>query len=174
MTLGVTAKLKLKTSLTDVPFAVNDAQLLAEMGWNIWDNDRSINDGHFSEGIMRKLISKYTSREWVSFYNHYVQDCVVEKLDVEPCIHILDCTKIPVNLENENYEEATVVKLDGETFRYERWIHIFRQEKIYSWQFPVGMAEASKQETQNPGNPISNGTGAIMGKRCAHGRCPYQ
>lgn len=35
MTLAVTAKLKLKTSLTDVPFAVNDAELLSELGWNI-------------------------------------------------------------------------------------------------------------------------------------------
>lgn len=66
---------------------------------------------------MRKLISKYTSGEWVDFYNHYVQDSLVKKLEIQPCIHILDCTKIPVNLENENYEEATVVKIDGKTFR---------------------------------------------------------
>lgn len=117
MALAVTAKLKLKTSLTDVPFAVNDAELLSELGWNIWDTDRSINDGLFSEGVMRKLISKYTSEEWVDFYNHYVQNSLVEKLGIQPCIHILDCTKIPVNLENENYEGATVVKIDGETFR---------------------------------------------------------
>lgn len=117
MALAVTAKLKLKTSLTDVPFAVNDAQLLSELGWNIWDTDRSINDGLFSEGVMRKLVSKYTSEEWVDFYNHYVQDSLVEKLGIQPCIHILDCTKIPVNLENENYEGSSVVKIDGETFR---------------------------------------------------------
>lgn len=117
MALAVTAKLKLKTSLTDVPFAVNDAELLSELGWNIWDTDRSINNGLFSEGVMRKLISKYTSEEWVDFYNHYVQNSLVEKLGIQPCIHILDCTKIPVNLENENYEGATVVKIDGETFR---------------------------------------------------------
>ncbi|XBX08307.1 hypothetical protein QMP26_09610 [Enterocloster clostridioformis] len=73
MTLAVTAKLELKTSLTDVPFAVNDAELLSELGWNIWDADRSINNGLFSEGVMRKLISKYTSGEWVDFYNHYVR-----------------------------------------------------------------------------------------------------
>ncbi|MEG1313211.1 MAG: transposase [Bacilli bacterium] len=93
----------MKTSLTDVPFAVNDAELLAELGWNIWDNERDINDGLFSESVMRKLIAKYNREEWVTFYNHYVQDFLIKKMDLQPTIHILDCTKIPVNLKNENY-----------------------------------------------------------------------
>lgn len=33
------------------------------------------------------------------------------------CIHILDCTKILVNRGNENYEESSVVKIDGDTMR---------------------------------------------------------
>jgi len=117
LVLCVAAKLKLKTSLTDVPFAVNDAELLAELGWNAWDYGRDINEGLFSENVMRRLVSKYTSDEWVSFYNHYVQDFLVGGLGPRPCIHILDCTKIPVNLDNDNYEESTVVKIDGETTR---------------------------------------------------------
>ncbi len=40
--LAVAAKLKYKTSLTDVPFAVTEAELLAESGWNIWDHERDI------------------------------------------------------------------------------------------------------------------------------------
>ena len=117
LSLAVTAKLKIKTSLTDVPFAVNDAQLLAELGWNVWDNERDLNDGLFSESVMRKLLSKYTSEEWVAFYNNYVHDCLMSKRDIKPNIHILDCTKIPVNLHNENYENSSVVKIEGEVFR---------------------------------------------------------
>ena len=117
LSLAVTAKLKIKTSLTDVPFAVNDAQLLAELGWNVWDNERDLNDGLFSESVMRKLLSKYTSEEWISFYNSYVQKYLTPKLNIKPDIHILDCTKIPVNLQNENYENSSVVKIDGEVFR---------------------------------------------------------
>lgn len=117
LALAITAKLKLKTSLTDVPFAVSDAELLAELGWNLWDDQRAINDGLFSESVMRKLIAKYSSEEWFSFYNRYVQDFLLNKLGLQPCIHILDCTKIPVNLKNENYEGSTVVKIDGEVFR---------------------------------------------------------
>ena len=115
--LAVTAKLKIKTSLTDVPFAVSDAGLLAELGWNIWDNERGINEGLFSESVMRKLLAKYSSGEWISFYNGYVQKYVLEKLDTHPNIHILDCTKVPVNLRNDNYENSSVVKIDGENVR---------------------------------------------------------
>ena len=90
--LAVAAKLKCRTSLTDVPFAVTEAELLAELGWNIWDNERDVNDGLFSESVMRKLLAKYKSEEWGSFYNSYVQEHLVKELDIQPCVHILDCT----------------------------------------------------------------------------------
>lgn len=115
--LAVAAKLKCKTSLTDVPFAVTEAELLAELGWNIWDNERDVNEGLFSESVMRKLLAKYSSQEWVSFYNHYVQEHLMEKLDIQPYIHILDCTKVLVNLDNNHYENSSVAKIDGETMR---------------------------------------------------------
>jgi len=115
--LAITAKLKLKTSLTDVPFAINDAGLLAGLGWDAWDYGRDINDGLFSEYVMRSTASKYSSKEWTAFYNHYVQDYVLENMGVRPYIHILDCTKIPVNSDNKNYENPSVVTIDGETTR---------------------------------------------------------
>ena len=115
--LAVAAKLKCKTSLTDVPFAVTEAELLAELGWNIWDNERNVNEGLFSESVMRKLLAKYKSGEWVSFYNSYVQEHLMPELNIQPCVHILDCTKVLVNLDNGNYENSSVVKIDGETMR---------------------------------------------------------
>ena len=115
--LAVAAKLKCKTSLTDVPFAVTEAELLAELGWNLWDQERDVKDGIFSESVMRKLLAKYSSEEWISFYNNYVQKYLLDKLGLQPCIHILDCTKILVNLDNEHYENSSVVKIGGETMR---------------------------------------------------------
>ena len=115
--LAVAAKLKRKTSLTDVPFAITEAELLAELGWNLWDYERDVNEGLFSESVMRKLLGKYSSKEWGSFYNTYVQKYLMEELDIQPCIHILDCTKVLVNLDNGNYENSTVVKIDGENMR---------------------------------------------------------
>ncbi len=94
-------------------FAVTETELLAELGWNPWDNERDVNEGLFSESVMRKLIAKYSGEEWASFYNAYVQEHLCPKLDVQPYIHILDCTKILVNLDNDNYENSSVVKIEG-------------------------------------------------------------
>ncbi|SDE80034.1 hypothetical protein SAMN04488499_1021106, partial [Sporomusa acidovorans] len=78
--LAVTAKLKLKTSLTDVPFAVTDAELLSELGWNVWDTERDLENGLFSENVMRRLIAKYDSDEFIAFYNRYVQEKLLPEL----------------------------------------------------------------------------------------------
>jgi len=44
LTLAITVKMKIKTSLTDVPFAITNAETLSEIGWNIWDNERSLEE----------------------------------------------------------------------------------------------------------------------------------
>ncbi|WP_217302080.1 transposase [Clostridium sp. 001] len=118
--LAITAKMKLKTSLTDVAFAVTDAELLSEIGWNIWDTDRNLEEGLFAEGVMRNLITQYGTtekNELIKSYNHYIQNVVFPSLDISPSIHILDCTKIKVNLNNANYENSEVIKIDGESVR---------------------------------------------------------
>lgn len=51
------------------------------------------------------------------FINSYVKEHLMKKLDIQPCVHILDCTKILVNLDNDNYENASAVKIDGEAMR---------------------------------------------------------
>ena len=96
---------------------MTEAELLAELGWNIWDNERDVNDGLFSESVMRNLLAKYKSEEWVSFYNGYVQEHLMKELDIQPCVHILDCTKVLVNPDNDNYENSSVIKTDGKTAR---------------------------------------------------------
>ena len=44
LALAITAKMKIKTSLTDVPYAITSAETLSEIGWNIWDNERGLKD----------------------------------------------------------------------------------------------------------------------------------
>lgn len=115
--LSIAAKMKLKTSLTDIPFAVTDGELLSELGWNVWDNERSLEKGLFEEGTIRNLISKYKAEESIEAYNKYIQDIIMPQLNIEPQIHILDCTKIEVKLDNKNYEKSEVVNDDGEIKR---------------------------------------------------------
>jgi len=115
--LAITAKMKLKTSLTDVGFAVTDGELLSEFGWNVWDTDRTLEKGLFAEGVMRNLVQKYDADDFIDSYNNYVQNIVMPSLDIAPSIHILDCTKIQVNLDNTNYQNSEVIKDDGKAIR---------------------------------------------------------
>ncbi|WP_164917246.1 transposase [Clostridium sp. JN-9] len=115
--LAITAKMKLKTSLTDVAFAVTDGELLSELGWNMWDTNKNLEEGLFAEGVMRNLIQKYDAEEFIESYNNYVQNVVMPSLNIAPSIHILDCTKIHVNLDNVNYENSETIKDDGKVIR---------------------------------------------------------
>ncbi|NLZ53417.1 MAG: transposase [Thermoanaerobacteraceae bacterium] len=117
LTLAITAKMKIKTSLTDVPFAITDAETLSEIGWNIWDNERSLEEGLMSEGAIRNLVKKYTVEELIQAYNVYVQEYVFPKMDILPDIHILDCTELEVNLNNSNYEGSEVISDEDGTRR---------------------------------------------------------
>ena len=110
LTLAITAKMKLKTSLTDIPFAITDGETLSEIGWNIWDNERSLEEGLMSEGTIRNLVKKYTAEELIQAYNVYVQEQVYPNMDIMSDIHILDCTEIEVELDNDNYEYSEVIK----------------------------------------------------------------
>ncbi|MBV1820943.1 hypothetical protein [Clostridium cochlearium] len=66
---------------------------------------------------MRNVLKKYEAQEFIDSYNHYIQNIVMPSLNIAPSIHILDCTKIQVNLDNENYENSEVIKDDGQTIR---------------------------------------------------------
>ena len=61
--------------------------------------------GLFEKGTIRNLISKYGAEESIEAYNKYIQDIIMTKLGIEPQIHILDCKKIEVKLDNKNYEK---------------------------------------------------------------------
>ncbi len=111
--LAVAAKLKCKTSLTDVPFAVTEAELLAELGWNIWDNERDVNDGLFSESVMRKLLAKYKSEEWVSS----ITDCANS-----PFSSLKNITINEINLKLTAYAAFLIIVTCFFIFVYQRII----------------------------------------------------
>lgn len=117
MLLSVAAKMKIKLSLTDIPFAITDAKTLSELGWNMYDTDNNIEKGLLQEGTIRNFVEKYDELELIKYYNHYVQENIIPKLEIIPDIHILDCSKLTVNLKNENYEKSEVVKINKEVYR---------------------------------------------------------
>jgi len=109
LTLAATAKMKTKTSVTDIPFAITDSRALAELGFTLHDPEGNLGKGLMRESSLRAIIEKYAPSELFINYNNTVQDYIMPKLDLSANIHILDCTKLEVNFSNKNYELAGVV-----------------------------------------------------------------
>jgi hypothetical protein len=115
--LAIAAKMKIHTSLTDIPYAIMDAEVLSEFGYAMWDTDRDLEKGLMDEGAIRHLLGKYEENETINGYNNCVQSHILPQMGIETDVHILDCTKLEVELKNENYEKSSVVKEDGESRR---------------------------------------------------------
>jgi hypothetical protein len=111
--LGIDAKMKVKTSMTDIPYAIEDAQVLADFGYTLSDRERGLGKGLMDEGELRHLFGKYSKEELIYGYNGCVQEHILPRMEVKANIHLLDCTKIEVNLKNEGYEGCGVVKEEG-------------------------------------------------------------
>jgi hypothetical protein len=48
--LGIDAKLKVKTRMTDIPYAIEEAQLLVDFGYTLRDQERGLGKGLMDEG----------------------------------------------------------------------------------------------------------------------------
>lgn len=123
LALSVASKMKTKTSLTDIPYAIQDHRLLSTIGYNLVDSE-GLKNGLMTEGAIRFLVNKYESIDFINFYNNVVQNYILPHMDMTPNIHILDCTKIKVNYDNSNYE--------GSTFGYDREGNKMRGYKLAS------------------------------------------
>jgi len=108
ITSVIAAKMKAHQSLTDATFAIKDHRLLEKLGCNFIDMERKLNEKLFEEGTIRHLLTKYNSEDFIQNYNNTVQNHIFQRLGASPNIHILDCTKISVNKNNENYEGSGI------------------------------------------------------------------
>lgn len=105
---AIAAKMKVHSSLTDIPYAITDHRVLAELGYNLYDSSGNIGESLMNEGSIRFLVGKYDTNDFVTGYNNTVQNYIMPKLNMEPNIHILDCTDLEVNFDNKNYEGSGV------------------------------------------------------------------
>jgi len=115
--LAIASKMKIHTSLTDIPYAIMDAEVLSTLGYSLWDTERSLEEGLMDEGAIRHMLKKYEQSELINGYIKCVQGHILPKLNTETDVHILDCTELKVELSNENYEESSVINYDGEVRR---------------------------------------------------------
>ena len=64
----------------------------------------------FSGDLIRKMLDDMTPIALIQWYNRHVGRAYLDQANYEPSIHILDCTDLEVNIENENYEGSGIVK----------------------------------------------------------------
>lgn len=105
---AIAAKMKVQTSLTDIPFAINNHRTLAKLGYTLIDSDNNLKNGLMQEGTLRFLLNKYNPSLFINGYNDTVQKGILPLLNIIPDIHILDCTDLEVNYSNSNYENSGI------------------------------------------------------------------
>jgi len=105
--LAIAAKMKVRTSLTDIPHAITDHRTLAKLGYTLVSDDGVGND-LMRESSLRFLLGKYDPAEFIAYYNTVYQDYISPIKDIKPNIHILDCTDLEVNYTNDHYEKSGI------------------------------------------------------------------
>ena len=116
-------------AISQSPYALHSPVLLAELGLNV----KVLSPGEgisrrgtkeqapFNGDVTRKMLNGVESPELIDWYNRVVGAAYLRQADYKPCIHILDCTKLVVNFDNENYEGSGVVKAEpNDEDEYER------------------------------------------------------
>jgi len=104
-------------AISQSPYALHSPILLAELGLNVrvlCEGDgisrRGTNDSSpFSGDVIRKMLNGMDLIDLINWYNKTVGKAYLRQANYEPCIHILDCTELEVNIKNENYEGSGVV-----------------------------------------------------------------
>jgi len=105
-------------ALSQSPYALHSPTLLAELGLNVKvllegegiSRKGTKDNTPFSGDVIRKMLNDMTPLELIQWYNRHVGRAYLEQANYDPCIHILDCTKLEVNIDNENYEGSGIVK----------------------------------------------------------------
>jgi len=105
-------------AMSQSPYALHSPTLLAELGLNakvLLEGEgisrRGTKDNApFNGDVIRKILDDLTPKELIRWYNCHVGRAYLEQANYEPSIHILECTELEVNIENENYEGSGIVK----------------------------------------------------------------
>lgn len=79
---AVAAKMKVHTSLTDIPYAITDHRVLGELGYSLYDDSGGIGQSLMNEGSIRFLLGKYTPEDLITGYNNTVQNYIMPKMDI--------------------------------------------------------------------------------------------
>jgi len=105
-------------ALSQSPYALHSPTLLAELGLNVrvlcegeGISRRGTSDNApFSGDVIRKMLDDMAFQDLVDWYNRIVGNAYLSQVNYSPNLHIVDCTELEVNLDNENYECSGITR----------------------------------------------------------------
>jgi len=122
-------------ALSQSPYALHSPGLLTALGVQVvvkqpgngLSRRGTKEAGAFHGDVVRKLLDRIADKDekasrlpgqsLIDWYNANVGAQFCRIADAEPMIHILDCTDLVVNLENDHYERSGITKKDGKPER---------------------------------------------------------
>lgn len=116
---GIQSRMKQQFSISELPLALTSNEVINNLGLNIAYNQ---NDGLLKEANIRAWLGKYESKElefnnyFINYFNSFTKE-YLSVCNIESNIHILDCSVLDVNLDNENYEGSTTTHKGGKKLR---------------------------------------------------------
>lgn len=116
---GIQSRMKQQFSISELPLALTSKEITNKMNLNIVYEEK---EGLLKESNIRAWLSKY-KEEKLEFNNYFIKYFnkltrkYLEKANINSNIHILDCSILDVNYNNENYEGSTTTVKGGENLR---------------------------------------------------------
>ncbi len=105
-------------AISQSPYALHSPTLLAELGLNA----RVLHEGEgisrrgtgdetpFSGDVIRKMLNDIEPYALIAWYNQFVAKAYLNQISYVPRFHILHCTDLDVNSQNQKYEGSGVVR----------------------------------------------------------------
>jgi len=105
-------------ALSQSPYALHSPTLLAELGLNVKvlsagegvSRRGTEQNAPFNGDVIRKMLNSIKPMDLINWYNKNVGKAYLRQSGYRPSFHILDCTDLEVNFDNENYEGSGVVR----------------------------------------------------------------
>lgn len=119
---GVQSRMKQQFSIRALPLALTSKEVIQKLGCNISYNEE---EGLLKESTIRLWLQRHeqenkTTIEFNNYYINYFNEFnreLLNKSNTTCNIHILDCSVLDVNIDNENYEGSTITQKGGKNLR---------------------------------------------------------
>lgn len=119
---GVQSRMKQQFSISELPLALTSKEVIESTKMNLSYNSE---DTFLKESNIRAILSKYeqNDKEKIEFNNDFIKffnninKSYLNAANINCNIHIVDCSVLDVNIDNENYEGSSITHKGGKKLR---------------------------------------------------------